>query len=722
MRRLAEWILRHRRWVIVGWIVLFLTGGALAQRTSDRLTIDFSMPGQPGYETAKKIATTYGNGGETQPLIATVHTPGADAGSDQVDGAFTSLQQQVPQVRVVSHAQTHDPVFVTSDGHTAYALVFFPFPQASDGFVNPYKEKVTAALRSAAPTGATVGITGYDELGSGGDSEGPGVLLETLLGGLGALAVLAFVFASFLALVPMVVAAMSILTTFLVLLGLTYVTDVSFVVQFLVALIGLGVAVDYSLLIVTRWREEREHGRDNHAAVVTAMATAGSAVVFSGVTVAIGLLALLVVPVPFIRSMGVGGALIPLVSTAAACTLLPAILGGIGPRVDWPRIRHEASASRLWSRWAALVVRHRVPSVAVALAILGALLVPFAGIKVGLAASDSLATSGPAYEAFHGLRAGGVPAGVLTPIEVLVRGDGQTVAEKLRSVDGVAAAFAPEGAASSRAGTSVVVAIPRVETVNSTSLAPVRNVKDAVAGDPSVVGVAGAGPAQTDFINAVYKNFPYVLAAIVLLTFVLLARAFRSWLLPLKAVVLNLLSLGATFGGMVLFWQWGHGSELIFGIAPTGAITFWLPVLVFAFLYGLSMDYEVFILSRVREEYDATGTTDAAVVEGIGRTGRLVTSAAMILFLAFLSLASGPQTDIKVLATALGFGILLDATVIRSLLVPALVSLFGRWNWMLPAGMARPLRVQPSTGPPEPPRSITLPDARHPGEEMTRRP
>ncbi len=716
MRRLAEFVLRHRRLVVLAWALLFVAGGATAQHTTSRLTIDFSLPGQPGYETAKKIMAVYGNGGITQPLIATVTLPDGDASGKPATDAFDRVQQALPQVRVVDHARTGDPVFLTADRHTAYALVFFPFPTASSGgFTNPWTERVHAALEAAAPPGATVAITGYDELGTGGGTEGPGVLAETLFGGLGALAVLAFVFASFLALVPIVVAAVAILTTFLVLLGVTYVTDVSFIVQFLVALIGLGVAVDYSLLIVTRWREEREHGKDNHDAVVTALDTAGHAVVFSGVTVAIGLLALVVLPVPFMRSMGYGGALIPLVSTLAACTLLPAILGGIGPRVDWPRIRHEAAASRFWTRWATLVVRHRVPSAAVALGILGTLLVPFFGIKVGLASSDSLAQSGPAYEAFHRLQQGGVPAGVLTPMEVLVDGDPGPVAARLRTVGGVAAAVTYPGPR----GLSEVVVVPAVETVNSTSMQPVRNVQRAVARDPSVIGVAGAGPSQTDYVHAVYDNFPYVFAIILLLTFLLLARAFRSVLLPLKAVLLNLVSLAATFGAVVWFWQWGHGSGVVYGIAPTGAITFWLPTLVFAFLFGLSMDYEVFILSRVREEYDQRHSTDAAIVEGVGRTGRLVTSAALILFLAFLSLSSGPQTDVKVMATALGVGILLDATVIRALLVPALVSLFGRWNWVLPAWFARVLRVAPSAGAPEPPRPPRVPAARRPDHELS---
>jgi len=215
--------------------------------------------------------------------------------------------------------------------------------------------------------------------------------------------------------------------------------------------------------------------------------------------------------------------------------------------------------------------------------------------------------------------------------------------------------------------------------------------------------LVGGRPAQDrDFIHAVYGNFPLMIALIAIITFILLARAFRSLLLPLKAVLLNVISVGAAWGVLDLVWQHGHGSDLIWGIPATGSVVAWIPLMVFAFLFGLSMDYEVFILARMREEYDKTGSTDMAVVRGIGRTGRLVTSAALILFLAFVSLASGPETEIKVLATGLAAGILLDATVIRALLVPAVVSLFGRWNWWLPSWPARLLRVEPSL----PPRAV----------------
>ncbi|MCW2764727.1 MAG: rane protein [Nocardioides sp.] len=713
MRAWAEFVLRHRRWVMVFWLVIMVAGGISAGKTSDRLTIDFSLPGQPGTQAADMIVKAVGNGGNTTPMLATVTMPEGQTitgNEDAIAKAFEAVGAGVPNVRVIDEANTGDKAFRTKDDRTAYAMVFYPFPQTLTEQLPT--EPIRTALEASAPPGATVGVTGIDALAVGDESGGPGVLTETLLGGVGAFLVLAFVFASLLAFLPMVIAAVSILATFLMLLPLTYLTDVSFIVQFLVALVGLGVAIDYSLLLVTRWREERDHGKENHAAVVAAMETAGHAVLFSGLTVAIGLLALIVLPVPFMRSIGLGGALIPFASVLVTLSLTPAILGGIGPRVDWPKIRHENVASPGWSRWARLVVRRRWAAAGVAFLALGLLFVAFLGIKIGSASSDSLATTGPAVTTLHTLEQGGVPTGALTPIEVLTESDRATsVADTLGQIAGIDAALVPTGESSSANGQTVVVLIPHEETVNSQSIEVVKRVTSAADNTPGVLGVAGLGTAQVDFLHAVYGNFPLMLTLIALLTFVLLVRAFRSLLLPFKAVVLNLISLTAVYGAMVLFWQKGYGSDALFGIPATGAVTFWVPLMVFAFLFGLSMDYEVFILSRIREEYDDGHSTNEAVIEGIGRTGRLVTSAALILFLAFAALASGPGTDLKIMATALGFGILLDATIVRSLLVPSLVSLFGKWNWYLPDWVARLLRVEPSHPHAEEPEREPVPAA-----------
>ncbi|MGZ4608661.1 MAG: MMPL family transporter [Actinomycetes bacterium] len=709
MTRLAGFVLRHRRLVMVFWLLMFVVGGWAASQTTSRLTVDFSLPGQPGYETEKQILATYGNGGSNPPTLAVVTVPQGTTVDDQlskITPVFDQVKAALPGTRTVDYADTKNPVFLTDDKRTTYMMVY---PQEFKSFtdVGPDVAMRPILEKASKDTGLAFGVTGYNLLAQGTDNpKGPSLLVETLLGALGALAVLCFLFASFLALVPLLVAGVSILTTFTIVLLGTYVIDISFVVQFLIALVGLGVAVDYSLLVVNRWREERAHGRDNHDAVVVAMKYAGSAVVASAGTVAISLCALLVIPVPLLRSMGIGGMLIPLVSTLVVLTLLPALLGSVGPRVDWPRIRHEERASRGWTVWARLVVRWRWAAAGLALVILGGLIVPIFGIKIGQAQTDSLASGGPAYEQLQTLRRGGVPPGVVSPLEVLVKGSdpagsASAAVATATQVDGVAAAFAPDNSQWRKDGSALVGVIPVDEAVDSTKAHVVTRVDEALKQVPGVVGIAGVGATVLDYINAVYKKFPYSLGLIALVTFVLLVRTFRSILLPIKAVLLNILSVAATFGATVLFWQEGHGSEQIFGIAPTGAVTFWLPVLIFAFLFGLSMDYEVFILARMREEYDKTTDTNEAVIVGLARTGRLVTGAALILFMAFIALASSPGTDIKVFATALGIGILLDATIVRALLVPALVSLFGRWNWWLPSWAARPLRVEPHEALPE---------------------
>jgi RND superfamily putative drug exporter len=471
---------------------------------------------------------------------------------------------------------------------------------------------------------------------------------------------------------------------------------VSPVVQFLIALIGLGVAIDYALLVVSRWREERTHGREGDEAVQRAMESAGRAVVFSGLTVAIGLFALFALPVPFLRSMGYGGMLIPLVSTAVAITLLPVVLSTLGPRLDWPHLRTDDKASRVWTRWARTVSRHRWPAAAIGLLAIVALAAAALDLRLGTSDASTIAKSGSAHTGLQTLERAGIGEGALAPHEILVgRGSDPTaVAAALREVDGVHGAVAPDEWR--RGGAAIVDAVPVADSGSAEGDETLAGVRDAAHAAGPDVRVGGGPAANADFIDAIYGSFPLILALIGVTTFILLARAFRSLLLPLKAIVLNVLSVAAAWGAVVLVWQYGFGSELVWGIDATGAIPSWMPLIIFAFLFGLSMDYEVFILARMREEYDRTGSTETAVVQGIGRTGRLVTSAALILFLTFVSMASAPETDVKMLATGLAAGILIDATVIRALIVPAVISLMGRWNWWLPRWSARLLRVEPS--------------------------
>ncbi|MDQ4049844.1 MAG: MMPL family transporter, partial [Actinomycetota bacterium] len=607
-----------------------------------------------------------------------------------------------PGSRVAGFGSTGDAAFTSRDEGTAFAYVF---PGRSDdpfGANVEAQRDLRAALDKQTVAGAPVRLTGYDALydATGNADEGPGVLLEAVIGGVGALVVLAFVFGSWLAVVPLGMAICSVLVSFLLLWGLTAVTEVSPIVQFLVALIGLGVSIDYALIIVVRWREEREKGLEGDEAVIAAMGTAGRAVVFSGTTVAVGLLALIALPLPFLRSMGYGGLLIPLVATLVAITLLPVILASVGPRLDRRRIRRSDRSHTFWQRWSEGVVRRRGVAALAAVAVLLALLAAASDLHLGNADPDTIAKEGPAKEALNDLDRSGIGKGAIAPAETLVpEAQAAKVAAAQAEVGGVHGASAPSGADWRRRGLAVVAAVPREGDESDAGRNAVEGVRDAAHESSPQARVGGSGPLNADFIDAVYGSFPLMIALISVLTFLLLARAFRSLLLPLKAVVLNVLSVGAAWGVMTLVWQAGHGSEELWGIAATGSIASWIPLMVFAFLYGLSMDYEVFILARMREEYDHIGDTDRAVVFGLARTGRLVTSAALILFLAFAALASGPETDVKILATGLAAGILIDATLIRALLVPAIVSLFGQWNWWLPAGAARLLRVRPSPEP-----------------------
>ncbi len=356
-----------------------------------------------------------------------------------------------------------------------------------------------------------------------------------------------------------------------------------------------------------------------------------------------------------------------------------------------------------------LVLRHPAAALAAGLLVVTALVIPLFSLRLGEPASKALAPGSSAQAALTRLESHGIPRGIVSPIDVLTTvGRAGAVVRQVRHIPGVYAAF-NTAAIPPPGGTGLVEILPVAEPGTTAGAATLNAVQHALAALPGVIGVGGQGASDADFTSAVYGSFPLMLAMIALVTLILLARAFRSLVLAAKAVIFNLASLGVAYGVMVLVWQEGHGSRALWSIPATGSITVYVPLLAFAFLFGLSMDYEVFILSRIREEYDATGSTDEAVVTGIGRTGRLVTSAALILFLAFLALSATPETAIKMLATALGAGILLDAVIIRSLLLPALIGVLGRWNWWLPAPAAHILRIAPPPQPRNRPHPATSP-------------
>jgi RND superfamily putative drug exporter len=696
--------------VALVWLVLAVAGALTASPTTGRLAHSFATPGAGGYDTNLHLLQTLGVDGNEQPTIAVLTLP-AGQNMHAADGQNTAARtfaaaNQAGHLAVADYANTHNPKLISADGRTTWAVFNMPNPDVPSG--SGVMERIEPALRAAAPPGATVAVTGFEQIQTvgGGGGGGPGVLVETLIGGVGALAVLLFVYGSAVAIVPLLIAVPSILTSFLLVLGLTHVTDVSFLVQYLVAVMGLGIAVDYSLLLVARWREEREAGRSNEEAVLAASPTAGRAVVLSGLTVAVGLLSLVLLPVPFLRSIGLGGMLIPLVAILSAVTLLPVILATWGPALDKHRIRRGATTfSRGWQRWAALIVRRRWAAAIAGLAIVVSLAAPALWMNTGQPRANSLGGNGQPAMTLHALERTGVPSAVVFPVQVLTHG-GPAGADQARAIaestPGVYTVLAPATPQFCKGNDCLLSVIPTDEGNTSAGTATVARLRAALASVPGGVEVGGNTAQNVDFNHAVYGHFPLMLAAIALLTFLLLARQLRSAVLALKAVLVNLVSLGAAFGFLVIFWQYGVGSKLIYGVPATGSIRNWVPIVSFAFLFGLSMDYEVFILARMREEYDRAGSTRDAVVAALARTGRLVTCAAVILAISFASLSSAPDIVVEMIATGLGVGIFVDAVVVRTLLVPALVAIMGRWNWWLPIVMRRGLRIEPDETRPQP--------------------
>jgi RND superfamily putative drug exporter len=705
---LTRWVLAHKRSVAAFWIVLTIAGMFGASRVADALDDQFSMPSSEAFATNQEIEKRFSSGGVVEPLVAVAELP---KGVSVEDPAVRSdlrrlddrLSAALPGARVASYASTGDDAFVSDDGRTTYAIVHprindagAPGPPEIDGGMIASAER---AADDSTIGGADVMLTGRAALEQAPEEENgpPSFLNETLIAGVGALGVLAFVFASPLAVVPLLMAVVAIPISLLAVLGLTAITDVSFIVVFLVSLIGLGIAIDYALIVVMRWREERERGLSNEEAIAAAARTSGRAVLFSGTTVAIGLLAALVLPIPFLRSMAYGGLLIPLVSVAVALTMLPVVLATIGPRADRRRLRRTDRAERHWASWARLVIRHRTLAVVSGLAALVALIAVAGGMILGDPEADKLGGTGQAQTGLETLERSGIGASPLTPIEVVVpAGEADRAASALGDADGVRAVSAPPGSEWTNGDRSVIEVFTTADTNSQEGRDAVGAVRDAAAGLPGV-GVGGPTALQIDWVDDVYGSFPLMLGLISLITFVLLARAFRSLVLPAKAIAMNIVSVFATWGVVTLVWQDGFLTNELFGADPTGSVAFWAPMIIFAFIYGLSMDYEVFILARMREEYERTGSTNEAVVHGIASTGRLVTSAALIVFLAFASMATADELDVKMLATGLGAGVLLDALVVRSLLVPATVSWLGRWNWWMPEPVRRFLRIPEST-------------------------
>jgi RND superfamily putative drug exporter len=691
---LAHLTARHR-WAVIGsWLALTTFGGFAASQVSQRWLESFSIPGYSAYEASQRMLERFGTG-ERAPIVLVFQTKEDATSSEAIPAAMERALETSPGARASSFFSTESDAYVSEDRHTTFMELY---PAGTPEFdTKSGAEQIRKAALNGLPADIAVHVTGRDpisEASSNGDTSGPSALVEGLIGGLGALIILFFVFGTLPAvLLPIAIAVTSILNTFTLVWILTYITDVSIAVQFLVVLVGLGVAIDYALLMIFRFRDELREGEDVETALVETITHAGRAVIVSGSTVAVGLLSLVVLPLPFIRSMGIGGMLIPAVSVLSAITLLPALLAVLGARINSVRLLPKRLVDRghpedgPWARWGRLVNVRPIPVAAVGLAIVGVLVYYGSQLNPNEAQLKNFPGSGDAIVGHEALSASGITPGVLKPFEVLVENgdDPEEVAAKLRGVDGIAAAVAPKDwrngdAAIVEAFPAIDGAAPGIQGIIDRSTDVLKGTNATVSGIPAV---------DRDLVHAIYGNFPYLLAFVLALTYILLARAFRSLVLPLKAVILNLVSLAAAFGLVVFVFQLGHGSGA-WGIDATQAINPWIPMLIFAFLFGLSMDYEVFMLTRMREAYDATGSTEKAIELGLARTGKLVTSAAFVLMFAFFTLSLSPGYEIKQLAIGLAAGIVLDATVIRVLLVPALMRLLGRANWWMPAWARRP--------------------------------
>jgi len=698
LARLAHIIARHR-WKVIGvWIVLTLFGGFAAGQVSKRWYQSFSIPGKSAYEANQRTFHAFGTGLRPPDVVVARDASGDVTKNAAVAQAFARAARTQPGSRVSSWFTTHDAMYVSSDRHTTFEEIY---PAGTPNFSSTSgATKIRAAAVDGLPSGIDLDVTGHDPLEEASQHGGGGsgnILLEATVGGLGALIILFFVFGTLPAvLMPILVAAAAILNTYTLVWGLTYVTNVSIIVQFLIALVGLGVGIDYALLMIFRFRDELREGEDVETALVETMTHAGRSVIVSGSTVAVGLLSMLILPLPFIRSMGIGGLLIPTVSVLAAITLLPALLAVLGERINSVRLMPKRFVDRghpedgAWGRWARFVLRRPVPVAVVGLAIVVVLVVIGVQLNPNESQLKNFPGGGTAIAGRQLLADAGISPGVMKPFDVLVEhgADPTAVAAKLKHVGGIVGATSPPGW--QRGPNAIVEAFPAVDGAAPGIQAIIDRTNTTLQGTDATLG--GVPAVDRDFVHAVYGNFPYVLAFVLILTLVLLMRAFRSIVLPIKAAILNLLSLGAAFGIVVFIFQWGHGSSL-WNITATQAITAWIPLMIFAFLFGLSMDYEVFMLTRMREAYDETGDTGRAIELGLARTGKLVTSAALILMFAFLVLSSSPGFEIKEFAIGLAAGIIFDATVIRALLVPALMRLLGSWNWWLPHWTRRVLRL-----------------------------
>jgi putative drug exporter of the RND superfamily len=711
MARWARTMIRFRWAVLAVWIVAFVAAGTASSGLSDLLTNRFVLPGAESDKARNVLGDHFGQKPEGSfSIVVKTEKGGAAAVVPQVQAAAVRAAKALPTGKVAS-------VTAVSGDVVNASIVSSLDPADAKGH--------TDDMREAAGTipGARLYVTGQSAVEH--DLE-PVMSNDLKVGELFiaipiAMAILIFVFGSLAFLLPFMLAAAAIPVTLGILWIFANYMELSTYLTNLVMLIGLGIAIDYSLLMVYRYREEHRAGRSREEAVVRTMETAGRAVIFSGTAVAIGLAIMLAMPLPFMRGFGIAGLLIPLVSVLAAMTLLPVLLYWLEDRLDRVRLVPKGVQERrwdhehgFWARLAGAIMRRPVLFATGTIVLLLAAAAPVTQLALTPGSNTGVPQN---LEAVRGLNVleDAVGAGALAPSDVVINTGrpGGTEDERVQ-------------AAVSRLGVALSID-PEVARVDYEPQGPqyvdfthqylhmqitgkheyglpaaqdfVDRLRDELipgAGFPAGVTVlAGGGPpGGVDFLDMTYTAFPWLVLAVLLLTYLLLVRAFRSLLLPLKAIVMNLLAIGAAYGLLVVVFKYGAGEPL--GIQQYDQIEGWIPVFLFAMLFGLSMDYEVFLVSRMREEWDKTHDNVLAVTAGLAKTGRLVTAAGLIMFAAFMGFVAGSIVGLQQFGFGLAAAIFIDVTIIRALLVPSVMKLFGRWNWWLPEWAAKIVRVEPS--------------------------
>ncbi|HEX7311651.1 MAG TPA: MMPL family transporter [Gaiellaceae bacterium] len=708
IERWTRWVLHHRKTVLVVWIALFVIAGWAASGLADLLTNRFTLPGTDAGRAESILHDHFGQK-STGSFTLVAHTDGnAAAIVPPLRAAAIRASREVPTGRLVTVRPVSEHVATAS-------IVSSLDPADAKGH--------TAAMRRAAGTipDAQLYVTGQAAIEHDLD---PVFSRDLKVGELYiaipiAFLLLIFVFGTLSFLLPLIFALFSIPVTLGVVWLFAKNMEISTYVQNMVMLIGLGIAVDYSLLMVYRYREEHRLQPSREEAVVTTMATAGRAVVFSGTAVAVGLSLLLFMPLPFMRGFGVCLA-IPLVSVVCALTFLPVLLYYLGDRFDRVRLvprrlieRREDEEHNMWSRLARVIMRRPVVVAAIAIVLLLLATAPVLALDLGPGSNQGIPQNLEAVKGNNVLTAA-VGAGAVAPTDIVIdtgRPGGASTAETAAAKRRLIRALRrdPEvGAVDDGTGPQFVDAtgryihfrvIGRHEYGVPEAQQFVHRLRDdlvpAAAFPEGERVLAGGGPPSgVDFLDLTYSTFPWLVLAVLIATYLLLMRAFRSLVLPLKAILLNLLAIGASYGLLVVVFKWGVGESV--GLIGFDQIEGWIPVFLFAMLFGLSMDYEVFLVSRMREEWDATQDNELAVTRGLAKTGRIVTIAGFVMFAAFMGFVAGSIVGLQQFGFGLAAAIFLDVTIVRALLVPSLMAIFGRYNWWLPARVARVVRVRPS--------------------------